>query len=189
MPKAPEIKTGNVIEIDQQQLVVKSIQVSSPTARGAATLYKMTLNDLKTGRKKDATFKGDDVITLADYQSRSMSYLYSDCEMYTFMDAEDYAQYMLSKDELGDQLVWLHDGLEGITGLLVNEALVAIELPQSIEKVIVETAPGIKGASASARTKPATLEGGAVVQVPEYIENGERVKVNTETKKFMSRAK
>jgi elongation factor P len=187
MPKAPDIKQGQVVEIDGQQLIVKSIQVSSPTARGAATLYKMTLNELKTGRKKEATFKGDDMINLADFHSRSLSYLYADGEMHTFMDAEDYSQHMLSADDLGDQLSWLHDGMEGLTGLIVNDVLVAIQLPQSVIKQIVETAPGIKGASASARTKPATLEGGVVVQVPEYIENGEKIKVNTETSKFMSR--
>ncbi|MEJ2074281.1 MAG: elongation factor P-like protein YeiP [Reinekea sp.] len=169
MPKAPDIKQGQVVEIDGQQLIVKSIQVSSPTARGAATLYKMILNELKTGRKKEATFKGDDMINLADFHSRSLSYLYADGEMHTFMDAEDYSQHMLSVDDLGDQLSWLHDGMEGLTGLIVNDVLVAIQLPQSVIKQIVETAPGIKGASASARTKPATLEGGVVVQVPEYI--------------------
>ncbi|MEJ2062734.1 MAG: elongation factor P-like protein YeiP [Reinekea sp.] len=132
MPKAPDIKQGQVVEIDGQQLIVKSIQVSSPTARGAATLYKMILNELKTGRKKEATFKGDDMINLADFHSRSLSYLYADGEMHTFMDAEDYSQHMLSVDDLGDQLSWLHDGMEGLTGLIVNDVLVAIQLPQSV---------------------------------------------------------
>lgn len=188
MPKAPEIKSGQVIEIDDQQFVVKSITVSSPTARGAATLYKMVLNDLTTRRKKDITFKGDDMVNLADFQQITVSYLFADGDSHTFMDVEDYSQHLLMSDELGEQLMWLHEGMEGIRGLVVNDNLVAIELPQSVVKTITETAPGIKGASASARTKPATLEGGIVVQVPEYIEPGERIRVNTETQKFMARA-
>ncbi|MBU2863149.1 elongation factor P-like protein YeiP [Reinekea forsetii] len=189
MPRAPEIKSGQVIEVDSNQYVVKSITVSSPSARGAATLYKMIVNEIKSGRKRDMTFKGDDVINLADYRNCTVSYLYADGDMHTFMDTEDYSQHTLSADELGDQLPWLSEGLGGIMGMMVNEVMVAIVLPQSIELKIVECSPGIKGASASARTKPATLEGGVVVQVPEYIDVGEVIKVNTETQKFMSRAK
>lgn len=189
MPKAPEIKANQVIDVEGQTYVIRSINVSSPTARGASTLYKMVLNEVKTGRKKEVTYKGDDVVTLADYRNCNLSYLYADGDMHTFMDAEDYSQHTLSSDDLGEQLLWLHDNLEGLVGMIVNEQLVAIQLPQSIDKKIIDTAPGIKGASASARTKPATLQGGVVVQVPEYIENGEVIRVNTETKKFMQRAK
>ena len=82
----------------------------------------------------------------------------------------------------------LTDGLDGITALLVEDSLVAIDLPQSVVVEIVETAPGIKGASANARTKPATLSTGLIVQVPEYIEQGEMIKVNTTNAKFMARA-
>lgn len=187
MPRAPEIKSGQVIDIENQPYIVRSITVSNPSARGAATLYKMTLNELTTGRKKDVSYKGDEVITLADFHPCSLSYLYSDGEMHAFMNTEDFSQYMLSESDLGNQLLWLHEGMEGIVGLMVNDALVAIQLPQSVVKRIIETSPGIKGASASARTKPAIIEGGATIQVPEYIENGELVKVNTELQKFMSR--
>ncbi|MGB0692760.1 MAG: elongation factor P-like protein YeiP, partial [Pseudomonadales bacterium] len=82
----------------------------------------------------------------------------------------------------------LTDCLDGITALLVEDSLVAIDLPQSVVVEIVETAPGIKGASANARTKPATLSTGLIVQVPEYIEQGEMIKVNTTNAKFMARA-
>lgn len=188
MPKAPEIKPGHVIELDNTQYVVRKVDVHSPSARGAATLYKMTLNELVSKRKREEAFKGDDVLQLADAQTRSVQYLFADGDMHTFMDVEDYSQHILSSDDLGDQLPWLNDSVEGLAGLLVNDVLVAIELPQSIVLKIEETAPAIKGASASARTKPAMLTGGITVQVPEYIAQGERVKVNTESKKFMSRA-
>lgn len=188
MPKAPDIKPGHIIELDNSQYIVRKVDVHSPSARGAATLYKMTLNELVTKRKREEAFKGDDLLQIADAQTRALQYLFADGDMHTFMDSEDYAQHLLSTDELGDQLPWLFEGMEGLAGLLVNDVLVAIELPQSVTQKIVETAPAIKGASASARTKPALLEGGITVQVPEYIAEGELIRVNTESRKFMSRA-
>ena len=104
------------------------------------------------------------------------------------MDLEDYSQYAIGEASLENQLEYLTDGLEGITALLVEGNLVAIDLPQSVVIDITDSSPGIKGATASARTKPATLSTGLVVQVPEYIEQGEKVKVNTTNGKFMSRA-
>ena len=95
---------------------------------------------------------------------------------------------MLNRTSLDDQLYYLTDGLEGITALQVDGNIVTLDLPQSVDLEIVETAPGIKGASASARTKPATLVTGLIVQVPEYIEQGEMIKVNTTNAKFIARA-
>ena len=95
---------------------------------------------------------------------------------------------MISSDSIEDELVWLTDGMEGIVGLIIDENMVAIEIPTSFVFEISETAPGIKGASATARTKPATLSNGVEIQVPEYLEPGEMIKVNIETRKYMSRA-
>ena len=104
------------------------------------------------------------------------------------MNSEDYSQYGLNTDEVEDQLGYIIDGLEGIVGLVMDGALLGIELPQSVVMEITETAPSIKGATATGRTKPATLSTGLEVQVPEYLEPGEMIKVHTETGKFMSRA-
>jgi elongation factor P len=104
------------------------------------------------------------------------------------MDIEDYSQHTLNKDELEDSLNYLTDGMEGIYALIVDDRLLGIELPQVVELKITDTAPGIKGASATSRTKPATLVTGLEVQVPEYIETGEVLKINTDNGKFMSRA-
>jgi elongation factor P len=101
---------------------------------------------------------------------------------------EDYTQYTLSSDDLEDQIDYLTEGLEGIVALLVDDAVLGIELPSSVVMAIVETAPAIKGATASGRTKTARLTTGLEVQVPEYLETDELIKINTETKKFMSRA-
>jgi elongation factor P len=108
--------------------------------------------------------------------------------MYTFMDVEDYSQYSLSRKELEDELKFLTDGLEGIYALIIDDKVLGIELPQAVNLQIEETAPAMKGATATGRTKPARLSSGLEVQVPEYIEAGELIKVNTGTGKFMSRA-
>lgn len=188
MPKASDLKRGDVVQIDGAPHVVKQLEAKSPSARGAATLYKLRFDNLVTGQKRDESLKGDDFLAEADCQRVQVLFSYIDGEQYVFMNTEDYSQYMLARDAMEGQLEFLTDGLEGITALLVDGNIVAIDLPQSVVLEITETAPGIKGASANARSKPATLATGLIVQVPEYIEQGEMVKVNTTNAKFMARA-
>ena len=188
MPKASDLKKGEVVEIDGSPHIVKHLEAKSPSSRGASTLYKVRFNNLISGQKRDESYKGDDMIRPADCQRVQVSFSYIDVDQYIFMNNEDYSQYGLNRETLDGQLEYLIDGLEGITALLVDGDIAAIDLPQSVVMVIIETAPGIKGASASARTKPATMSTGLVIQVPEYIEQGESIKVNTTNAKFMSRA-
>ena len=103
------------------------------------------------------------------------------------MDEEDFSQYTLSADNLGEQRLFISEGLEACMGLLVDGEIIGIELPQSVVLEIIDTAPAIKGASASARSKPATFATGLTVQVPEYLGTGERVKINTQESRYMSR--
>ena len=188
MPKASELKRGDVVDIDGVPHVVKHLDAKSQSSRGASTLYKIRFNNLVTGHKRDESCKSDNVFPLADCQRVSVQFSYVDNNMYMFMDTADYTQHGLAKDDLEDQLEYLTDGLEGITALIVQDKLVAIDLPQSVTMTIQETSPAIKGGSASARTKPATMATGLVVQVPEYVEQGEVIKINTTNAKFMSRA-
>jgi len=188
VPKAAEIKKGMILEIDEQLFQVRNIDVRSPSSRGANTLYKITMMNVQKHQKQEQTLTGSDFIKEADCNHCQLQFLYREDEFYTFMDTETYLQYSLSKDSLDELTFYLPDGQEGIVGLLHNEQLISIELPASISLKIIDTSPGIKGASASARTKPATLETELVVQVPEYIENGEVIKVNTSTGKYTSRA-
>lgn len=188
MLKASSLKKGNVISINQQIYMVKHIDVKTPSARGALTLYKVRLMNVQNGQKLDQSFKGSDVLADVELSRRAVQYIFKEGDLYTFMDTEDFNQYTLGEETLDDQTVWLIDNLEGITALLNDGRIISIELPQSISLEITDTAPGIKGATATGRTKPATLSNGVVVQVPEYMEIGERVRVNTETGKFMSRA-
>lgn len=188
MPKACDVKRGDVLDINGQPYVVKEIDVRSPSSRGANTLYKIRFNNVQTKQKLDQTFTGDDMLKPIDFYRREVQYLYQDGEMYVFMDKEDYSQYSLDKDSIEDQLLYLSDGLEGINGLFVDGNPIGIQVPSTVVLEVMDTPPVMKGATATKTSKPATLNTGLEVQVPEYITVGEKVKVNTETGKFMSRA-
>ena len=188
MPKANEIKQGSAIEINGEPYVVKKIDVRNPTSRGATTLYKVRFAHMKTKQKLDETFKSDDILKTADCSRAAVQFSYQDGETYYFMNLESYEQYALSAEDIEEQLPYLSEGLEGIVMLLMDDAAFGIELPASISLQIIETPPAMKSASATSRTKTAKLSTGLEIQVPEYIESGEIVKVNTETGKFMSRA-
>ncbi|WP_122034841.1 elongation factor P-like protein YeiP [Aliivibrio sp. EL58] len=188
MPKASDIKKGSAIEHNGKVFFVKEISKLTPSGRAGATLFRMRMYDVATGSKADESFKADDIITLADFSRRSATFSYVDGNEYVFMDAEDYTPYNFNKEAIEEELLFISEETQGLQILIVDGAPVAIELPSAVDLVIVDTAPSIKGASASARTKPATMTTGLTVQVPEYIANGEKVKINTTEHKFMSRA-
>ncbi|MGZ8200647.1 MAG: elongation factor P-like protein EfpL [Methylosarcina sp.] len=188
MAKASDLKRGMIVEINSIPHVVKQIEVRSPSSRGASTLYKIRFNNMKTGQKLDETLKGDDFFKDADCVRAKVQYSYQDGDNYIFMNLDDYSQYSLNSEDLEGKIEYLTEGLEGIVALLIDDAILGIELPSSVILSIVETAPAIKGATATGRTKTARLQTGVEVQVPEYLETGELVKINTETGKFMSRA-
>jgi elongation factor P len=188
MPKASELKKGSVVELDGGVYITRRIEVRNPSARGASTLYKVRFSDVRTGQKLEQTLKGDDFLKEGDLSKRSVQFSYREGDMMTFMDTGDYSQYTLNADVLEEQSGYMTEDLEGMIALLVDGQIVGIEVPQTVVLEITETAPGIKGVSASARTKPATLSTGLEIQVPEYLESGERVKVNTSNAKYLSRA-
>jgi len=188
MLKACELKTGNVVEINNEAYIVKHIDVKTPSARGAATLYKIRFNNIKTRQKHEESYKGNDMLDEISLLKKSVQYLYPDGALHVFMDTQEYTQYMIEENSIKDELLWITDGMEDLVALIIDDNMVAIEIPNTLVFEISATAPGIKGASASARTKPATLSNSVEIQVPEYLEPGEMVKVNTETKKFISRA-
>lgn len=188
MPKASDLKKGDVVEYKGAPHIIKHIDVKSPSSRGAATLYKIRMNHVKTRQKVDASLKGDESLNDLDFERRKMTYSYHDGDALVFMDDEDFSQHPLTEQELGDDRLYIVDNMTGLAGLYVEGGLIGVELPQSVVMAIADTSPGIKGASASARTKPATFATGLVVQVPEYLEPGEEIKINTEDGRYMSRA-
>ncbi|MGZ8144264.1 MAG: elongation factor P-like protein EfpL, partial [Methylosarcina sp.] len=177
MAKASDLKRGMIVEINSIPHVVKQIEVRSPSSRGASTLYKIRFNNMKTGQKLDETLKGDDFFKDADCVRAKVQYSYQDGNNYIFMNLDDYSQYSLNSEDLEGKIEYLTEGLEGIVALLIDDAILGIELPSSVILSIVETAPAIKGATATGRTKTARLQTGVEVQVPEYLETGELVKI------------
>jgi elongation factor P len=187
--KASQLKKGNVINLNGQPYQVIQIDISTPTARGGNTLYRVRFKGITSGQNLEQSYKGNDNLDEMSLDRRQVSFLYADQEKFHFMDSENYEQYSLYAEQVGDQKDWLSENMEGIIALLLDGHVVGIELPANVELEIKETAPVIKGATATNRNKPATLSNGRVVQVPEYMSPGERVRVNTETGKFMSRVK
>ncbi len=148
----------------------------------------MRCTDLTTGARVDERYKSDDVVETVEMNKRAVVYSYADGDEHIFMDNEDYSQYTFKHNEVEDDMLFINEDTQGIHIILVDGSAVGLELPSSVELVIEETDPSIKGASASARTKPARFASGLVVQVPEYIATGDRVVINTAERKYMSRA-
>lgn len=186
--KANEIKKGAVIEVDGQKVVIKQVTVQSPSSRSGSTLYKVKGQNVVTRQKFERSFKGDESVGEVDFVRRPVQLLFRDAEGCTFMDSESYEQFIIADSMIEEELPYISEGLEGMTALIADGELLGIDLPATVSLEITECSPGIKGASAAARTKPATLSTGLVVQVPEYLSPGEVIKVNTETGEYMSRA-
>jgi elongation factor P len=186
--KANEIKKGAVIEVEGQKVLVKLVTVVSPSSRSGSTLYKVKAQNVVTRQKFERSFKGDEHVGEVDFSRGPVQLLFRDSEGCTFMDSESYEQFMVSEEALAEELPYISEGLEGMTALYADGVLLGIDLPTTVALEIVDCSPGIKGGSASARTKPATLSTGLVVQVPEYLTIGEVIKVNTETGDYVSRA-
>jgi len=185
---AKDIKRGHILNFNGSPCMIETINVQSPSARGAATFYKFRARNLITKQKVDITLRGGESMDEADFQRRPVKFMYSDQDFVHLLDDGNYEQYALPIEDLEDELKYMTEELEGIQALIYNDQCVGIQLPFTVELTVTQCDPGIKGASATARTKPATLETGLVVQVPEYLGQGERIKVDTRTGDYLSRA-
>jgi elongation factor P len=185
---AKDIKRGHIVNYNGAPCMIEAINVQSPSARGAATFYKYRARNLISKQKVDITLRGGESLPEADFQKRPVKFMYSEPTEVHFLDDGNYEQYTLSCDDLSDELKYMTENLEGLLALIYNDQCVGIQLPLTVELNVVGCDPGIKGASATSRTKPATLETGLIVQVPEYLSQGERIKVDTRTGEYLSRA-
>ncbi|HEY3521281.1 MAG TPA: elongation factor P-like protein YeiP [Rhodanobacteraceae bacterium] len=186
--RASDIKRGNVVEHDGAVYQVRDIERSAPTARGGNVTFRFTLYSIPGGRKFDLSLRADDELREIELTRRAVNFSYKDGEAFVFMDAEDYAQYALDPETVGENAGYIVEGTEGYYVQLIDDAPVALQVPSSVALAVVDTAPELKGASATKRTKPAKLESGVEIQVPEYIRTGEKVWVNTSTGEFSGRA-
>ena len=189
MINASDFKRGLRIQVDGDPFVILDVKVQSPSARGASTLVKTKARNLRSGQMLDRTFKASDKVDEPQLEMRPVQYLYTDGNAFTFMDTNSYEQFSLTREELGDDALYLVEGLEGIRSVVFNDKVISIEIPQTVVMTVVETDPPLKGATAQAQTKPAKLQTGLVIQVPSYLESGEAIQVDTRDARFISRAK
>lgn len=187
MIKACDLKKTTVIDIDGTPHIIQNISSQSPTARGGGTIYKVRFRNISTKAKVDKTYRSDDALQETSYETKEVSYDYKNGDMYAFMDLESYEPFELNEDDIEEILPFLTEGMEGITALISDGRVLTLRMPDTIDLEIVECPPAMKGASATSRTKPATLVTGLIVQVPEYIEAGESIRVDTRERKYLSR--
>jgi len=185
---AKDIKPGAVVVYNAQPVLIESVAVQSPSARGAATLYKFRGRNLVSKQKTDLTLKGGDSLNEADFSRRPVKFMYADATHCHFLDQNDYNQYALESELVANERPYLTEDLEGVMALIYNDECVGLQLPTAVALRVTQTDPAVKGDSATKRTKPATLETGLVVYVPEYVTTGTLIKVDTRTGEFLSRA-
>jgi elongation factor P len=185
---AKEIKPGAVVNHNEAPHMIESVTVQSPSARGSATLYKFRARNLVTKQKTDITLKGTDGLDDADFHRREVTFMYADNDAAYFLDSGDFNQYSLPRDDVTNELQYVTEDLQGMLALIYNGQCVGIQLPTAVDLKITECDPAVRGNSATSRTKPATLETGLIVHVPEYLKQGEMIRVDTRSGEFLARA-
>ena len=183
---ASDFRKGMTFEINGDPHVVVDFQHVKP-GKGAAfvrTKYKNIL----TGATREEAFNPDDKFPKAHIETRKMQYLYNDGELYYFMDPETYDQIPLAYDQVEDAMKYLRENDEATIKFYKGSAFL-VEAPNFVDLVVIETEPGVKGNTATNVTKAATVETGAVVQVPIFIESGEKIQIDTRTGEYLGRAK
>jgi len=186
--KASDIKKGNVVEYNNGVYQIRDIERSSPQGRGGNVRFRFIMYSVPGGNKLDASFDADDSLNEVELLRRQATFSYKDGEAFVFLDDEDYTPYTLDPDALGDAAGYITDGLGGLYVQVVDDLPVAVQLPQHVALEVVETPPELKGGTATKRPKPARLNTGIEIMVPEYIRTGERILVNTVTGEFGGRA-
>jgi elongation factor P len=179
-------RRGLKIEIDGKPFEIVEFQHVKPGKGGAFVRTK--LKNMLNGRVVDQTFRSGEKVGKPDLQEREMQYLYKDGDNLCLMDNESYDQIFLPEEQMGDRKGFLIENLT-VSMLIYNGKPVGVELPMFVELTVTETEPGVKGDTASKVNKPATLETGAVVPVPVFINVGDKIKVDTRTGSYVERVK
>ena len=181
-----ELKKGLKIEIDGIPYRIVEYQHVKP-GKGAA-FVRAKIKSFLDGKVIEKTFHAGDKCDEPNIVEKPMQYLYFDGNTYQFMDTESYEQIALTQDQVGDASKWMLDGMN-LQVLLHNNKAISVSPPQIVELKIIETPPNFKGDTSSAGKKPATLETGAVVQIPFHVLEGEIIRVNTETGEYVEKVK
>ncbi len=180
-----DMRPGQTLDIEGALFTIVNYQHVKP-GKGQA-FVKTKLKNVKSGAVVDRTFRADEKVNLATIDKREMQYLYAEDAGLVFMDTETYEQIHIDPDMLGDARKFLKDGTICLVPMYEGTP-VGAEMPLNVELEIVETEPGMKGDRVSGALKPATVETNAVVQVPLFLDKGDRIKVDTRTGEYLSRA-
>ncbi len=179
-----QFRNGLKIELDGEPFTIVYFQHVKPGKGGAFVRTKV--KSLRTGRVLDRRFRSGEKVEAADIEDRKMQYLYQDGEQLVFMDSESYDQIPFTSEQVGDARKYLLENTT-VDVLFWRGQPINIELPAFIEAAVSQCEPGMKGDTASGGTKPATLETGAIVQVPLFLKQGERIRVDTRTGQYVER--
>ncbi|WP_022670376.1 elongation factor P [Hippea alviniae] len=179
-----EFKRGVKLEIDNEPYEIVDYEHVKP-GKGQA-FVRVKLKNLKTGNVVEKTYKSGTKLPKADVEERMMQYLYKDNEGYNFMDLNTYDQYTIPEGVMGNAALFIQENKE-VMVMLYKGTPIGVALPNFVELKIVETEPGFKGDTAATGTKPATLETGAVVQVPFFLKEGDIIKIDTRTGEYVER--
>ncbi len=184
--QATRLRTGMVIRWKDKLFSVFKTEHRTPGNKRGFVQAK--LRNLESGALVDNKFSAEEYVEKAYLDEKKVQFLYAEGDSYTFMDTESFEQYAISAEDLGDAVGYLKENLELKLEFYEGRAI-SVELPDKVDLKIIETEPGIKGASATNVTKPAKMETGIIVQVPPFIDAGESIRVNTEDGSYVERAK
>lgn len=185
MISSNDFKTGMTLEIDHGLWQVVEFLHVKP-GKGAA-FVRSKLKNVETGQVIERTFRAGEKVETAHLEKNDMQYLFTDGTDYTFMDNSSYEQIQLSKDQIGEGVKYLKENMS--VGILRHGTrIIGVELPYHVELEVVETPPSEKGNTAQGGTKPATLETGAIVQVPFFVDVGTKIRVDTRNNTYLDRA-
>lgn len=184
MVSAGDFRNGLTIEYDNNVYQIIEFQHVKP-GKGAA-FVRTKLKNIKSGGVVEKTFRPTEKCPQAHIEKKDMQYLYSDGELYNFMDVETFDQIALNEDSIGDSLKFVKEN-DMVKMLSHNGQVFAIEPPLFVELEITDTEPGFKGDTATGATKPATVETGATVLVPLFVETGDRISIDTRTGEYLKR--
>ena len=181
-----DFRKGLKIEIGGEPYTIVDFQHVKPGKGGA--FVRTRLKSLTSGNVLDMTFRSGDKVDKPDLEEREMQFLYETNGEYHFMDTNNYEQLFLTGEHLGDSKGFLKENLV-IKALFHNKRPIGIEIPMFVELKVTQTEPGVRGDTATGATKPATLESGAVIQVPLFVNEGDILRVDTRTREYITRVK
>ncbi len=179
-----DLRTGVTIELDGDVMAVVEFQHVKP-GKGAA-FVRTRLKNVKTGNVVERTFRAGEKVPRANLEKKEMQYMYGSGDEYHFMDQETYDQVAITAEKLGEATKWLKESMV-IEVVMYQGTIIGIDLPNFVELKIVDTPPGVKGDTASGGGKPATLETGAVVSVPFFVNVDDVVRIDTRTGQYLDR--